>query len=339
VQYAQRAVQQYNLGVSHPQCNIKVDLRWQPVYENHFTACMHSPKFLMDSEQATRDNILRSCGAWDGNTGVTAPSTPPPAASGPPPPPPAATPSAPAILASLPTQMAECEHPNGLNVCGQWVWTGQAYSAHWANGAVATITVTRFDGHSVAFHRVDLSNSISVGLTSDMQGQVSSDGHMSGSVTWTWPAVVPPVAVGTWDATFTPMPAAAPVAPPPSAVPTPSAAPTPPTGSVTGTASQGTMNVFCGQNAELDGYSFPSPTFGSNGKVIGGVLSYTDTTTNKPVSFIVMRPAGFRPQANCQGEMAIAGIWLSQKKVFRLIIVPGLSEVMAQDLPKASKTK
>jgi hypothetical protein len=187
-QYAQRAVQQYNLGISHPQCNIKPDLRWQPNYENHFTACMHSPKFLMDAERSTRDNILRGCGAWDGNSGAT---PPPPAASA------------------------------GLNICGQWVWNGQAYVAHWVNGAAATITVTRFDGHSIAFHRVDLPNSFSAGLTSDMQGQVSSDGHMEGSVTWTWPAVVPPVGVGTWNATFTPTPAAAPVPPPPSAVPTP----------------------------------------------------------------------------------------------------------------------
>jgi hypothetical protein len=99
------------------------------------------------------------------------------------------------------------------------------------------------------------------------------------------------------------------------------------------------MNVFCGQNAELDGYGFPSPTFGSNGKVIGGVLSYTDTATNKSVSFFVTRPAGFKQQANCQGEMANAGIWLSKTKVFRLVIVPGLAEVMAQDLPKSAKSK
>jgi hypothetical protein len=131
-QYAQRAVQQYNLGISHPQCNIKPDLRWQPNYENHFTACMHSPKFLMDAERSTRDNILRGCGAWDGNSGAT---PPPPAASA------------------------------GLNICGQWVWNGQAYVAHWVNGAAATITVTRFDGHSIAFHRVDLPNSFSAGLT------------------------------------------------------------------------------------------------------------------------------------------------------------------------------
>jgi hypothetical protein len=65
----------------------------------------------------------------------------------------------------------------------------------------------------------------------------------------------------------------------------------------------------------------------------------TGTATNKPVSFFVTRPAGFKQQANCQGEMANAGIWLSKTKVFRLVIVPGLAEVMAQDLPKSAKSK
>jgi hypothetical protein len=61
-QYAQRAVQQYLLTTSRPQCNVKPDLRWQDNFDNHYSGCLKLPEFLRKSEEAARDNHLQACG-------------------------------------------------------------------------------------------------------------------------------------------------------------------------------------------------------------------------------------------------------------------------------------
>ena len=49
-QYAQRAVAQYQLMTSHPQCKVNDDLRWQSNIDNHYNACTAVPEFITEGE-------------------------------------------------------------------------------------------------------------------------------------------------------------------------------------------------------------------------------------------------------------------------------------------------
>jgi hypothetical protein len=68
-QYAQRAVAQYQLMTSHPQCKVNDDPRWQSNIDNHYNACIAVPEFIIKSEEAARDSHLQACG---GLTAATA---------------------------------------------------------------------------------------------------------------------------------------------------------------------------------------------------------------------------------------------------------------------------
>jgi len=61
--YAQRAVQQYDIMNSRPKCRLATDGRWQPNYQNHYGWCRTAPSAWLRSEQKARDDHLKSCGA------------------------------------------------------------------------------------------------------------------------------------------------------------------------------------------------------------------------------------------------------------------------------------
>jgi hypothetical protein len=61
-QYAQRAVAQYQLMTSHPQCKLNDDMRWQNNVDNHYNACVALPEFIAKSEETARDSHLQACG-------------------------------------------------------------------------------------------------------------------------------------------------------------------------------------------------------------------------------------------------------------------------------------
>ena len=75
-QYAQRALAQYQLMTSHPQCKVSDDLRWQSNIDNHYNACIALPEFVAKSEEAARDTHLQACG------GLTAAAARSPAVAG-----------------------------------------------------------------------------------------------------------------------------------------------------------------------------------------------------------------------------------------------------------------
>ena len=92
--YAQRAVQQYQLMISHPQCQANTDpLNWQDNYDNHYNGCLIFPESMIRFADAARDNHLHACGALmdSATSGVQAsgdpaptPGTVPAAATAPP---------------------------------------------------------------------------------------------------------------------------------------------------------------------------------------------------------------------------------------------------------------
>jgi hypothetical protein len=87
---------------------------------------------------------------------------------------------------------------------GTWTLANGQYNAGWSNGAIAVITVERFDSQSVILRRTDSSNSVSRGLTAVYTGRISGTGDsiQNGSVTWTWPGVSGYPATGTWNASW-----------------------------------------------------------------------------------------------------------------------------------------
>jgi hypothetical protein len=62
--YAQRAVQQYRLMKSHPECQANTDpMNWQDNYDNHYNACVVFPQKMAEMADAARENHLQACGA------------------------------------------------------------------------------------------------------------------------------------------------------------------------------------------------------------------------------------------------------------------------------------
>jgi hypothetical protein len=60
--YAQRAVEQYNLMQSHPQCRVSDDMNWHNNLDGHYNGCMLIPEFMARAGEAGRDNHLQACG-------------------------------------------------------------------------------------------------------------------------------------------------------------------------------------------------------------------------------------------------------------------------------------
>lgn len=62
--YARRAVQQYRLMKSHPECQANTDpMNWQDNYDNHYNACVVFPQKMAEMADAARENHLQACGA------------------------------------------------------------------------------------------------------------------------------------------------------------------------------------------------------------------------------------------------------------------------------------
>jgi len=62
--YAKRAVEQYRLMTSHPECAVKNDpLTWQDSYDNHYNGCLIFPESMAKLGEQSRDNHLQACGA------------------------------------------------------------------------------------------------------------------------------------------------------------------------------------------------------------------------------------------------------------------------------------
>src|SRR5882757_5104967 len=62
--YAQRAVEQYNLMQSHPECRVNDDLNWHGSLDGHYNGCMLIPEAMSRAGEASRDNHLQACGAF-----------------------------------------------------------------------------------------------------------------------------------------------------------------------------------------------------------------------------------------------------------------------------------
>src|SRR5262249_17856229 len=72
--YAKRAVEQYRLMKSHPECEVKNDpLTWQDSYDNHYNGCVLLPEAMGKMAEAGRDNHLQACGAFSDSANTAAP--------------------------------------------------------------------------------------------------------------------------------------------------------------------------------------------------------------------------------------------------------------------------
>jgi hypothetical protein len=332
--YANDAVAQYNQAVAHAQCKINVDLVWQPSREYHYAACMNVSRDAAEFTAKTRDDTLKLCA-----TGPAQSATIP-----------------------LPTEIKQCER-SLLKFCGIWTLNGDQYVASWSDGSKALLSVTRFDGHSIALHRIDTPDSKNAGMTADYLGDIDS-GKIKGKVTYTWPGHLPPVGYGTWDATFTsaPLPTGDTTPPTSTALPTTSAsvaqvaaASTQSTQSTTGKVAATTPPPVTNSSGECGLPTMPlswaDSSFkryvGQMWKVNNGVLSYTDITDRKPVAvtFAISRPQFWRRFAACappQFKPQIASdsgfwIWVSADKhearVFELMAGPHNMQMYAIAVP------
>ena len=81
---------------------------------------------------------------------------------------------------------------------GNGMWDGQ-----WNNGAVATLTMERFDANAVIVTRRD-TRGLTPGISARYTGRITSPGVIEGTVTWHWPGMFGYPRSGTWGATFDP---------------------------------------------------------------------------------------------------------------------------------------
>ena len=105
-------------------------------------------------------------------------------------PPPAESNAPPDLLApAIPKFVRECHTvPENVEICGNWTWTGatdngQEFEGRWLNGAVARMTIVRFDVSGVAITRVDSDGPLA-GVTARYQGKLLGE-QMSGTATFT----------------------------------------------------------------------------------------------------------------------------------------------------------
>jgi hypothetical protein len=85
-QYAQRAVTQYQLMQSHPQCHVVDDMNWHGDFEGHFNGCMLIPEMMSRAGESMRDAQLQTCGGLSNapspdNSPAAQSTAPPPAAA------------------------------------------------------------------------------------------------------------------------------------------------------------------------------------------------------------------------------------------------------------------
>ena len=234
------------------------------------------------------------------------------------------------VSAPLPGAIEPCER-SILKFCGQWTWNGAQYAASWSDGSRALLSVTRFDGRSIALHRVDTADSKNTGMSADYVGQIHG-GEMKGNVTYTWPGHVPPVGYGTWSAKFDPAASSAsPVAPTAPVATNPT---TSPSAAGAGSPAAGASGAGDCPLPAVPLSWLNATTERSTGqlwKVDEGILSYTDSIQHKAMTLPIRRPMFWRRWAACappQFAPQIADdagfwIWISddrrQAKLFDLV--------------------
>jgi hypothetical protein len=171
-QYSQRAVQQYLLMTSHPQCAVKPDLRWQDNLDNHYNGCLALPEFLRKSEEEAREQS--SPGLWSPNGDTDRSGRYP-------------------------------GHDQRDGKYSRWCLDdyGRPGQAHWdGGGTVADLVVQRWDNGGVLIFRRNTPNSLAPGPTAIYSGQISGNKIVNGYVIWKWKGFPKGVAQGTWNASW-----------------------------------------------------------------------------------------------------------------------------------------
>lgn len=99
-------------------------------------------------------------------------------------------------------QWNECETGFGP-LCGVLTWdpSRRVFTAHWGNGAIATLTLVEYDDCGIVLERNDLTGS-SRGLTARYVGRRQGN-TVAGTVTWWWSAwSANPEVHGVWNANW-----------------------------------------------------------------------------------------------------------------------------------------
>ena len=110
---------------------------------------------------------------------------------------------------NLPTRLQECEGNQctpGGGGGAVWTFNGKQGEARWRYGAVAKLTIERYDSDGVTILRTDIGGT-SPGLTAKYTGKMTRN-RIDGNVAWTWPGHWNnKTASGTWYATVVEPPA------------------------------------------------------------------------------------------------------------------------------------
>lgn len=186
--YAKRAVEQYQLMVSHPNCRVAPGLRWAPSFQNHYNGCKVLPDALLRHEESERDKWLQACGAIVPPDPAAA-NSPKDAAS-------AlaqmmATPAEPVDPAQIPAGLVMCE----AGQCeagnqGTWIFRGTNGVATWPKGQKAKLTILRFDAKDILIRREDAPTSVSPGFVALYSGTRVGD-RVDGKIESAWPGHFP----------------------------------------------------------------------------------------------------------------------------------------------------
>jgi hypothetical protein len=339
-QYARRAVEQYNILASHPQCKADIPQRWQPDYATHYNACLHAPGFIAKSEEKTRDFELHACGALNLDGSVAGA---PPAGN---PPPDSAAPSAndssgvtPVVGASGATPPAESV-PTGTPTPGtsvameppatggadgdpcqqrnppinmQLLGTGDPGYGWKVSGGTLTYLELHFH-QSKTFHVLRPAYFLNfikcaraplpvtgayVSPGSGMSGGMLFQLLDGGSV-MAWPV--------SGDNLAKLMQGAQPSMD--SGAYSPNGNPDKEVLQVGGGITTPSNNGVPCANAKPPFGSLSGGTFGINGKIAGGFLSYQELNTKKPHFYKVQRPGYYIANTSCSKETTDTGPWV-----------------------------
>ena len=105
---------------------------------------------------------------------------------------------------TIPSNM-EVWETSFLTLPGLWQSLGNgSLKGIWINGAVAELTVERFDTEAVIINRTD-KQGLTPGIRARYVGKIVSTGLIRGTVTWEWPGVKGYPKSGTWGAKFDPL--------------------------------------------------------------------------------------------------------------------------------------
>jgi len=100
----------------------------------------------------------------------------------------------------MPTTMAQCEPDS----CGTWSFQGKRGIGRWTTGAVANLTIERYDAGTVTIRREDTTG-IGQGIKGLYTGTRKAD-RIEGTFTWVWPGGLYPSGTVDWRATIQHLP-------------------------------------------------------------------------------------------------------------------------------------